>query len=210
MTNELWKNEKTWKTIRESYRLMKMLKVKTQFIQSAYSECWVAWKLNKAGYDVRFHPKDCDVSINAASPEQSVRFEIKHSEDNKGKYANGHGYSSWRISKPQVKEGKFDLCLLLRDSLRGDEPDVTYVFTREEIANTIPIFDEGEKVDYYLWYSEYFEEIRKKEQWMNKAANSLVESLNKNPYEFERRWQLIVDGKLQDALELAVKLKQSR
>jgi hypothetical protein len=86
------------------------------------------------------------------------------------------------------------------DSLRGDEPEVVYIFARKEIANTkTSKFDDG-KESYYLWYSEHYEKIRKKYGRMNEAANSLVKSLNKNPSKFERRWQLILDGKLQDAL----------
>jgi len=198
----LWKREKTWRTIRKAYDLMRQMRAgfRTQFVQAAYSECWVAWKLAKTGYNVRFHEKGCDASVifsDSESEMQKVRFEVKHSEDNKEADKDGHGYASWVISKPQVDNEKFDLCVLVRDSLRMDEPDAAYVFKREEIASTRPVDVNPPKRDYYLWYSKYFEAIKDKYEWMRMAANPLVETLNRNPEEFKERWNKILRGELQ-------------
>lgn len=178
----LWAEEETWKSLRKAYRLMKSMKTgfRTQFVQAAYAECWVAYKLVEAGYDVRFHEKGCDVSValsGANSTVRNVRFEVKHSEDNKQPDKHGHGFASWVISIPQVEDKKFDLCVLVRDSLRREEPDVVYVFKCQEIAKTKPVEVNAPKRDYYLWDSEYFGEIIKDDEWMRMAVNPLVESL---------------------------------
>ena len=201
----LWKKEETWRSIRRAYDLMKKLRAgfKTQFVQAAYSECWVSWKLAKAGYDVRFHDGGCDVSVvlnDSKSTRQIVRFEVNHSEDNKDQDKDGHGYASWVINKPQVEKEKFDHCILIRESLKKDEPDAAYVFKREEIAGTKPVDVRSDRLDYYLWYSEYFGDIFKKYEWMRMAANPLVKSLNKNPKEFEKRWNEILRGELQSCM----------
>jgi len=203
----LWEKEETWRTIRKAYDLMKKMRAgfRTQFVQAAYAECWVACKLAKAGYNVRFHEGGCDVSAmfsNSKNGTKKVRFEVKHSEDNKDPDQDGHGYASWVISKPQVDNKKFDLCILVRDSLRNIEPNAAYVFKREEIAETTPVDVNPPRKDYYLWYSEYFEDIKNKYPWMRMAANKLVETLNRNPKEFEERWHQILLGKLQDLLRL--------
>jgi len=163
----LWRKESTWKTLRESYGLMKKLGAgyRTQYIQAAYSECYAAHRLLEAGYDVEFHTiPGCDLSLRlneTLDKTRTIKIEVKHSEDNKEKDRDGHGFSSWVMSKPQVEKEKFDLCILLRDSLKYDKPDAVYVFTREEIANTRTVIVNGYQ-KYYLWYSEFFEEISKK------------------------------------------------
>ncbi len=194
----LWKDEQTWRTIGKAYGLMKKMNAgfRTQFVQAAYAECWVAYKLTKAGYDVKFHEGKCDLSLSLHDSHEpkNVRIEIKHSEDNKDKDKKGHGYSSWVISGPQVDDKKFDLCILVRGGLTKDDPDATYVFSLKEIANTKPVDVNPGRLDYYLWYSEYFGDIC--DEWMRNAANPLVESLNKNPSEFEERWNKILNGDL--------------
>jgi len=196
----IWEKEETWRSLRESYILMKNLHFRTQFIQAAYSECWVASKLSKAGYNVKFHDGDCDVSVVSSNPEdkeKKIGFEIKHSEDNKDPDSDGHGYASWVISRPQVKEEKFHICILLRDSLKTNEPYPPFILKREEIAKTEPVDVNEGRLDYYLWYSDHFENIMKKSDWMRKAANPLVKSLNKDPTEFIKRWNEVLNGKVQ-------------
>jgi len=203
----LWKEKETWRTFRTAYDLIKRIRAesrtgwRTQFIQAAYAECYVAWKLAEAGYDVRFHETGCDVSVilcNSEDKFKTIKFEVKHSEDNKDKDQEGHGYASWVISKAQVDQEKFDFCVLIRDSLRYEEPDAVYVFSREEIANTKPVDVNRPKMDYYLWFSNYFCDIALKNNWMCMATNPLVESLRDNPKKYEKRWNVILEGKLQD------------
>lgn len=204
----LWKEKETWESFRKAYDLIKRIRVKsrtgwrTQFIQAAYAECWVAWKLAKAGYNVKFHEPGCDVSVilhNSEDKSKIVRFEVKHSEDNKDKDRDGHGYSSWVISKAQVDRRKFDFCVLIRDSLRYEEPDAVYVFSREEIASTKPVVVNPPKRDYYLWFSDYFYDIiLTRNDWMRMATSPLVESLRDKPKKYQKRWNEILEGKLQD------------
>jgi hypothetical protein len=202
----LWAEEETWKSLGKAYRLMKSMKAgfRTQFVQAAYAECWVARKLVEAGYDVRFHEKGCDLSVvlsGANSALQKVKFEVKHSEDNKEPDKYGHGFASWVISRPQVEDEKFDLCVLVRDSLRREEPDAAYVFRRQEIAKTKPVEVNAPKLDYYLWDSEYFEDIIKEDEWMRLAVSPLVGSLHRNPALFQNRWIKILSGGLQSLMQ---------
>lgn len=196
----LWREEETWKTIRKAYGMMKGMKprFKTPFVQAAYAECWVAYKLANAGYDVKFHEGKCDLSIDLHDSNEPliIELEIKHSEDNKDPDKKGHGYSSWVISSAQVEEAKFHLCVLVRDSLARNEPDAAYVFTLKEIAKTKPVYVNPPRLDYYLWYSEYFTDICNDHEWMRSTANSLVESLNRNPSKFVERWNKILNGDL--------------
>ena len=196
----IWKKECTWENIRKTYGFMKQLKFRTQFVQAAFAECYIASKLSNAGYDVRFHENsDSDLTINFSNlkVKNFINIEVKHSEDNKDQYPNGHGYSSWVISKPQVEQEKFDLAILVREGLKKDGPNAVYVFTRKEIAKT-PIVDVNPpKMDYYMWYSDYYEEINERSNWMKSAANSLVESLNTKPDNFEKRWDRILSGNIQ-------------
>ncbi len=207
----LWQKEETWKTIRKSYGLMKELGggFRTAFVQAAYSECYVACELKKAGFSVKFHEQaGCDVSIvypDGSNEDRLIKLEVKHSQDNKDQDDDGHGYSSWVISKPQIEKEKFDLCLLVRDSLKRDDPDSVYVFTRNEIAKTEPVDVNPPKEDYYLWYSEYFFDICIKYEWMTKAANSLVCNLNKNPFIFQNRWKKLLKKELPALSEISTK-----
>jgi hypothetical protein len=173
---------------------------RTQFVQAAYAECWVASKLVGAGYNVRFHEDACDVSVIIADSMKAlkkIRFEVKHSEDNKQPDKKGHGFASWLISRSQVEKEKFDLCILVRDSLKLDEPDATYVLERREIAQMKPVEVNPPKLDYYIWDSEYFEDLIKDDDWMREATNPLVESLHRNPATYQKRWNTILCGKLQ-------------
>ena len=188
-----WAEEKTWRSLRKAYALMKSLKAgfRTQFVQAAFAECWVACKLGNAGYNVRFHENGCDVSVVLSDSKDNgrrVKFEVKHSEDNKQPDKHGYGFSSWLISRAQIEKKKFDLCLLIRDSLREEEPDAVYVFRRQEIAETEPVEVNAPKLDYYLWDSEYFEDIIKDDEWMRMAVSPLVKSLHQNPTRFQERW----------------------
>ena len=196
----LWREDDAWKTIRKAYRIMRGMNAgfRTQFVQAAYAECWIAFKLAQAGYDVKFHEGKCDLSVELHDSKEHhiVNFEIKHSMDKKDPDRQGHGYSSWVISKPQVEEKKFHLCVLVRDSLTNEEPDAAYVFSLKEIATTEPIDVNAPRKDYYLWYSTNFKEIKKDHKWMRGAANPLVESLNRNPFEFTERWENILSGNL--------------
>jgi hypothetical protein len=197
----LWAEERTWKSIRQTYGLMKSMKAgfRTQFVQAAYAECFVASRLKNAGYDVRFHEDNCDVSVvhpDSNGNLQKTRFEVKHSEDNKQPDNKGHGFASWLISQSQVDKEKFDLCVLVRDSLKWDEPDAVYVFKRQEIARTKPIEVNPPKKDYYIWYSEYFEDLMKDNPWFCMATNSLVKSLHRTPVPFQKRWNVILKGEL--------------
>ena len=155
----------------------------------------------EAGYDVRFHEPGCDVSVilyNSEGKPHTIKIEVKHSEDNKDKDRDGHGYSSWVISEAQVDRKKFDLCVLIRDSLRYEEPDAVYVFSQKEIASTKPVDVKPSKMDYYLWFSNYFYDIILKYDWMRMATSPLVESLRDNPKKYEKRWNEILEGKLQE------------
>lgn len=106
---------------------------------------------------------------------------------------------SWVISKAQVDRRKFDFCVLIRDSLRYEEPDAVYVFSREEIASTKPVVVNPPKRDYYLWFSDYFYDIiLTRNDWMRMATSPLVESLRDKPKKYEKRWNEILEGKLQD------------
>jgi len=180
---------------------------RTQFVQAAFAECWVACKLRNAGYDVRFHESGCDVSVvlsDCDSNVQKVRFEVKHSEDNKQPDKRGHGFASWLISRTQIEKEKFDLCVLVRDSLKGEEPDAAYVFKRLEIAQTEPVEVNAPKLDYYVWDSEYFEDIINDNEWMRMAVSPLVKSLHQNPTRFQKRWSKILEGDLQGLMQNSV------
>lgn len=196
---ELWEKEETWRTIKKSTDLMKQLGAgyKTQFTQAAYSECWVAWKLLNAGYKVKFHNKDdkCDLSI-ILDNSTKVKLEIKDSQDNKEQDAMGRGFSSWVFSRSQVEEEKFNFCILVRTSLKNDEPVAVYVFKREELGDTKPVSlsENSEKV-YYIWFSKYFDELIKNKEW-EKVTNKYSMRLNKNPKDFENRWNKILSGEV--------------
>jgi hypothetical protein len=185
---ESWEKEETWKIIRESYRLMLDLGLKTQFVQSAYSECYIAWALKQTGYEVQFHPSGCDMSFKDKNGKK-INVEVKHSQVNKQPNNQGHGYESWKISEKQMIGKKFDYLILVKD--RFPELDDIYVFTRHEIEQT----KEDEDGGWYIWDAEYLDEIKDRSKNMRESITSVTESLHINPEKYKKRWINILQKK---------------
>lgn len=205
----IWRDEKTWRELRNSYSHMLKLGLRTQFVQSAYSECYIAWALDRAGYEVKFHPEghECDILFRNNGVEKKL--EVKHSQvnkepwthdENRQPYPNGekHGFESWVIPEKQVDNEKFDYLVLVKDTLATDEPSHLFVFKRCEIVDIKKVEVNGRDC-YYIWDSKYFQEYKERSSWMRGAANHLVEKLHSKPETYVKRWKNILSQKEIDA-----------
>jgi len=146
-------------------------------VRAKYAEMYVADKLRKYNPQIGYERDVTNSDIYLS--DMKKRIEVKSSifkED----------YWDWAFSPKQIKNEKFDYCVLIGFNDKGIIKKI-FVMTYEELEKHPLLRENGQQNNTYIMYSTKYSESSEYSE-----GDSKVElDLNKYPEKFENRWDKI-------------------